>query len=264
VTLSWADNADNETGFRIERSTDGVNFAVIGTAAANATSFVDLGAAASTAYVYRVRAYNAAGNSAYADPAGATTPIQFALSDGTTQGNWRGVYGSDGYALPDGGNAALPAYAHLSVVGAFTYTWAAATADPRALQDSAGTGRHATCWYSGSSFTYDLALTDGAAHRVTFYAVDWDQNNIRHEQVDVIDADTGAVLDSRDLANFTDGRYLAWDLRGHVLIRVTNLGSNAVVGGIFFDTFAGAVPTTVVSCEEPTPGLAIFIGRPED
>ena len=34
VSLTWTDNATNETRFNVERSTDGVNFAVVGTAPA--------------------------------------------------------------------------------------------------------------------------------------------------------------------------------------------------------------------------------------
>src|SRR6185295_17153109 len=136
----------------------------------------------------------------------------------------RGVYGGDGYALPDGsGSAALPAYARLSVAAnAATYTWGS-TADPRALQDPNDAGRSAACWYAAGSFTYDLQLTDGATHRLSLYALDWNGNNTRSERVQIIDADTGAVLDSRDLANFSGGRYLAWDLSGHVQIRITYL-----------------------------------------
>jgi len=37
VDLTWHDNSDNESGFRIERSADNINFSQIATAAANAT-----------------------------------------------------------------------------------------------------------------------------------------------------------------------------------------------------------------------------------
>ena len=76
INLTWTDNADNETGFKIERrlSTEADNaFSQVGTASENATSYSDTGLSASTGYTYRVRAYNAAGNSGYSGKASATT-----------------------------------------------------------------------------------------------------------------------------------------------------------------------------------------------
>lgn len=74
VTLVWQDHADNESGFRIERATDSVPFSQVATVGANLTSYVDTGLAALTTYTYRVRAYNAGGNSEYSNTASATTP----------------------------------------------------------------------------------------------------------------------------------------------------------------------------------------------
>jgi hypothetical protein len=49
-----------------------------------------------------------------------------------------------------------------------------------------------------------------------------------------VDANTGAVLDTRNLSNFTNGIYLIWNLSGHVKVNVTLIsGSNAVVSGVF-------------------------------
>jgi hypothetical protein len=62
VTLLWVDNATNESGYRIERSLDGVTFAVIGTTAVNGTTFTDSGLLRTTAYFYRVQAFTADGN----------------------------------------------------------------------------------------------------------------------------------------------------------------------------------------------------------
>lgn len=67
INLTWTDNANNENGFRIQRSTDGVTFATMGTAAANATSFNDsTGLATGMTYYYRVCATSASqGDSPY-------------------------------------------------------------------------------------------------------------------------------------------------------------------------------------------------------
>src|SRR5262249_41598400 len=61
ITLSWHPGSDNEAGFHIERSSDGVNFAEVGTASAGATTFVDTnpngqGVPPGT-YYYRVEAF---------------------------------------------------------------------------------------------------------------------------------------------------------------------------------------------------------------
>lgn len=60
LTLSWRDNASNETGFRIFRSTAADGAAVSFEAPAGATSWTDSGLTANTAYFYRIRAVNGA------------------------------------------------------------------------------------------------------------------------------------------------------------------------------------------------------------
>jgi len=74
INLAWSDNSSDETGFKIERSLTATSgFAQIATVGANATSYSNTGLSASTTYYYRVRAYNGAGDSAYSNPASATT-----------------------------------------------------------------------------------------------------------------------------------------------------------------------------------------------
>jgi hypothetical protein len=67
IDLAWTDNANNEDGFKIERSTDGITFTQIATVGANVTTFSNTGLTCATFYQYRVRAYNANGNSAYSN-----------------------------------------------------------------------------------------------------------------------------------------------------------------------------------------------------
>jgi titin len=75
ISLSWVDNSNNETGFRIERATGstGGSFTQIATVGAGVVAFSDTGRAASTTYRYRVRANNSAGDSAFSNVATATT-----------------------------------------------------------------------------------------------------------------------------------------------------------------------------------------------
>jgi len=79
-------------------------------------------------------------------------------------------------------------------------------------------------------------ITDGALHQVALYNLDWNGENTRVQRVDVLNATTGAVLDTRTISAFTSGQYLVWTLGGHVTIRVTNTGPHTVcVSGLFFD-----------------------------
>ena len=73
INLAWTDNSSNEQGFKIERSTDNLNFSQIATVGAGVATYQNTGLAASTTYYYRVRAYNATGNSGYSNVANATT-----------------------------------------------------------------------------------------------------------------------------------------------------------------------------------------------
>lgn len=70
VDLIWTDNATDETGFRLERKigTAGV-YSEITTFSANVTSFSDTSLTAGQDYIYRIRAYNSAGDSSYSNEA---------------------------------------------------------------------------------------------------------------------------------------------------------------------------------------------------
>ena len=82
VALTWVDNADNETGFVIQRSTDGVNFSQIGTFAASAGTGSTVATVDATVmpsftavtYTYRVTAINSVGHSVFSNTASAVLP----------------------------------------------------------------------------------------------------------------------------------------------------------------------------------------------
>ena len=86
-----------------------------------------------------------------------------------------------------------------------------------------------------------MNLTDGLTHRVALYCVDWDNLN-RTQTIEILNASNNSVLNSQSLTAFNGGQYLVWDIKGHVIIRLTRTGPyNTVLSGLFFD---------------PTPGLA--------
>jgi hypothetical protein len=73
IDLTWRDNSSNESGFRVERSTNGTSFNEIGTVGPGITTYASTGLTRNTRYYYRVRAYNASGNSGYSNTANIRT-----------------------------------------------------------------------------------------------------------------------------------------------------------------------------------------------
>ena len=94
--LEWVDNSTKETGFRIERSTDGISYTQIAQVnTQNLQTFTDQGLVADTNYFYRVRAFNATGNSSYSNvdstgsqPANPSDLTAIATSSSTVDLNW--------------------------------------------------------------------------------------------------------------------------------------------------------------------------------
>ncbi len=159
--------------------------------------------------------------------------------DGTSQGNWRGVYGTEGYNVVND-STSYPGYTQVSASGESAYTWADATGERRALQRGQTSGRIAATWFSNTSFTLDLKINDGRNHQVAIYFLDWDDKS-RSQQVEVLDAGNNARLDSRIISRFAGGQYLIWNIGGHVKFRVTRVsGPNAVVSGLFFGPGTGS------------------------
>lgn len=83
INLQWTDNSVNEQGFKIERCSGSgcSNFALVRTVGANTTSWSNTGLLARASYTYRVRAFNASGDSSYSNTATSATPaVQRALT----------------------------------------------------------------------------------------------------------------------------------------------------------------------------------------
>lgn len=85
INLAWTDNANNETGFVLERAPTNA-FASITTIplGANVTGYADTGLAASTTYYYRIRSTNPQGDSANSNTASDTTSAPAAPAAPTT------------------------------------------------------------------------------------------------------------------------------------------------------------------------------------
>ena len=186
---------------------------------------------------------NAVLNGIFFDPPGGGSNLpagtaSFVQSDTTTEGNWIGAYGTQGYNII-AGPTDYPTYATVTPAGQFNFTWSTDTSAPGALQTPGSTARVAAGWFSNTSFRVDVDLTDGQTHDISLYALDYD-NEGRSEQIQITSASTGAVLSTESIANFSGGIYLEWAVSGDVVITFTNTGGpNAVLNGIFFDPTNG-------------------------
>jgi hypothetical protein len=108
VELSWNDNSDNETGFRIERAINFLgweDFSLLSEQGANTTSYTDGDVIQGNLYKYRVAAFNDGGTSAFSEEVPVTVqtanPIELSgpsTSSGdfslTVTYSWPGMLGS--------------------------------------------------------------------------------------------------------------------------------------------------------------------------
>ena len=73
INLSWTDQTNQEDGFVVEKKLVGGEFMALALTGENQNTYSDTGLNASTTYVYRVKAYNDLGESAYSNEYAVTT-----------------------------------------------------------------------------------------------------------------------------------------------------------------------------------------------
>ena len=60
IDITWEDNSNNETGFKIERKSGSDSYSLFETLGANETSYINNSLEENTTYSYRIFAFNAA------------------------------------------------------------------------------------------------------------------------------------------------------------------------------------------------------------
>ncbi|MFN3648740.1 MAG: SBBP repeat-containing protein [Armatimonadota bacterium] len=116
VELTWNDNSDRESGFRVERRGHSqAEFQLVGEAGAGVNHYTDGGVSPGETYIYRVQAWNGSGASAYSEELPVTTlaPPTFSISGRITEDG----AGVAGVSVSAGGRSVL-------VDSAGTYTLA--------------------------------------------------------------------------------------------------------------------------------------------
>jgi len=175
----------------------------------------------------------------------------FLREDTTTRGGWRQQYGTDGFLISAMTNW-WPADLPMNIFGGTP--WVEQFADEPDYLEIPGQGVSAfTFLFSYSDIIYDLNFAKGRPRSVALYFFD---DSIYPQAVNVADADTGHLLDSRTVTNGLGGRHLVWSMQGHVSVRVSNpaSGSQTRVNALFLDPFTNPPPQ--VSLIRPVDGLA--------
>lgn len=191
--------------------------------------------------------------------------VSFAGKDATTSGNWKGIYGADGYLLA-GYPSKLPAYVTARFMdygdilefqyspwgkgaGPVTATSAFFTSSPgdNALQkpgsDEGRVGRaiaslHTPYSQCHSGILVDVAINDYSPRSVALYFADFKGAKLSMT-VEALDGETEEVLNSQSLSEFPNGVYLKYRVKGHIKFRIkdnTAEDNGTVISGIFFDS----------------------------
>ncbi|MFT5105488.1 MAG: hypothetical protein ACI9UA_001109, partial [Pseudoalteromonas tetraodonis] len=178
---------------------------------------------------------------------------EFIGTDDSTQGNWIGVYGGQGFSITDD-EVQLPDALSLQVYGESSRRWTHPPIDEtRAPLLSDGASRVLAPWYNPNQFSIDVGIDDGGTSEVSFYTIDWYDVGWAMT-VRAVDRATGVVLDSRAIDETLDGRYLRYRVRGGVRFEFQADFGQAMVAAVFFDRQAAPVP--VVELLRPLPGAS--------
>ncbi len=198
VSLTWNDNAENEDGYRIERSTyveilGYTEFEQIEQVSANTVSYTDIGLSPSTSYKYRIKAYTSDDESTYSNVATVVTSSSVpaltvpSSSTGaftlTASYTWPGVLASsnDRYELEESTTSSTSGF---SVIA--TSTWGQRPASHEfSLSRSSGTYYYRTRVYKSSGFSEYSNVKTVVVSAPTPKAILKIVNNTRYGMIDI-------------------------------------------------------------------------------
>ena len=174
----------------------------------------------------------------------------FIKHDKTTQGNWGGVYGKDGYALLNYNGkgkhqVTLPGFCKsINYHRANHANLTLATQDPRApaADSSNAAARKIGCIHTGNPracrqrFGVDIAVADNSTYDLALYFVDWDKSGMRLS-AEILDLETKELIGpTKYVEDSTNGAYLVYRVTGSCRVSVNHIrGNNATLSALFFD-----------------------------
>lgn len=156
--------------------------------------------------------------------------IQFIGIDSITRGNWKGVYGTEGYDIA-GAERKLAGYVSLQCEPADVWCWKEHTDDPRALQRFVNDGNTGISRIAATYSRYGnivLTVDVGDQYRqLAIYCMDWDRDY--RQPVYIPSTDQKLSVD-----NFKNGKYLLFRVRGKVSVVVGDERTSNICG-VFID-----------------------------
>jgi hypothetical protein len=172
VKLNWTDNANNESAFKIERSTNGVNYTQLAIASVNSTSYADSSVVSGTTYYYRVSATNPIGDSSAASigPVGPDFTQLYNFDEGT------GTFAADSGST--GANTGV-------LVGTTKPAWVTGRIGAGALSFS-GTGAYNETKQSAVQVTSNLVNPMGKTSTLTAWVNTTQTGSSNHQQAPAI------------------------------------------------------------------------------
>lgn len=241
-------------GYNVYRAEAGGSFEKVNDAPLPTPSFTDTAVANGKEYRYQVSIVNAVGEGPMSSAVSVIpqeAAAEFVGIDEKTQGNWKGKYGRDGFYIvgdwESENNPNQPDYLRING-GSFVRKAGFAPKyksleEQRFLLRAAEGANERAQFPPGSGYAdkqqeYLLEFTDGKTHRMTLYANG--HPNGYATRIELIDAATGEVLDSRvlDARGDQQGRYITWNVSGAIRLRYNALedrGFGNYLAGFFFD-----------------------------
>lgn len=224
-----------------------------------------LGMTPADAGVYSLQVENALGTIQGATSIVAMTlsqpeKVRFVTEDATTRGNWPGVYGLAGHAVP-GLSTNLPPDKEVAFDRGELQVFSTNSTDGAALEtaaDGSVTQRYAAVLADADEITASIILPEGETNRVSLYFLAPDSD---HPQlVEMLDESGLLVLNSRTISGLTNGVYVSYDVNGPVRLRVSPVsGGDALLSAVFFGVATGGSPMVRI---QPPPAIIAVAGSP--
>jgi hypothetical protein len=175
IQLNWSDNADNETGFRIERRISGdSSYSSLTTVDADSESYTDSNCAAGTTYEYQIIAYNDDGDADASETSATTYTVQEA---------WRLSYFGSISNSDDGADDADPDFDGLNNLVEFTTGSdpLSSSSNPISTDQLSSTQQFSFTWRSDSGYDYSIGYSEDLSEGFTYYSSSTLESNLSTE-----------------------------------------------------------------------------------